>query len=491
MAQGGRDAAGIGAGDSSLATNITISGGYVIAAAGTRAAGIGNGANGATSVTGLSVTGSAIVHVAGGAPDGGETYGAGIGSGARFANGAEFDLDLSSFTGKIWRYNPGSTAEQIKAGTALLFGYGVISVTTDGHGTAAASVTNAAISSPVALSVSPNPGYAFKEWQVIAGGFTIENNGFTMPGTVGNPGSNVAVKAIFEQETYTINFVNDDNTVLQSNVLNYGEMPVYTGETPTKAATALCDYTFNGWTPTIVAVAEDTTYTAVYNEVPKNNQSTPTTQSRSGKSQPKENAEKPIEPTGLDIEKLFASFDDLDLNAWYAEGVAYVLNRGIMKGMGDGKFVPGGTATRAQMAQILFNLSGAEKQTVTTAFSDVGEGNWFADSVSWVVKSGIAQGEGSVFGAKDPITREQLAVMLYNFAKLQGMDVSVKGSLDGYGDCEEVSSWAREAMIWAVDSEIIKGEPGENGNLKLDAEAESTRAQIAVMLQRFCERNKS
>ena len=228
----------------------------------------------------------------------------------------------------------------------------------------------------------------------------------------------------------------------------------------------------------------------MYNAVAKNNQGAVTGGSGRKTSRPKEEEVKAPEEI-IDKAALFANLDDLDVNAWYAEGVAYVLHHGIMKGMGDRKFVPNGTAERAQIAQILFSLSGAEKQDETVIFSDVTERSWFADAVSWIVKSGIAQGTGDRFGAKDPITREQLAVMLYGFAKSQGMDVSTQGSLDGYADSENLSSWAREAIIWAVGSEIIKGETDETGELKLNAKAESTRAQIALIFQRFCERNKS
>ncbi len=186
-----------------------------------------------------------------------------------------------------------------------------------------------------------------------------------------------------------------------------------------------------------------------------------------------------------DIQTLFAAYPDLDPNMWYAEGVAFVLSHEIMKGTDKG-FEPNANTSRAQLAQMLFNLDGAKPVKSDASFTDLKVISWYADSVSWIVESGIAKGEGEKFGANNPITREQIAVFLYNYAKFKGYDVTVSKDAANFPDSDKASDWAKAALAWAVEKGIISGTKADDSVL-MDAKGNATRAQVATMIQRFCE----
>ncbi|MBR4171189.1 MAG: leucine-rich repeat protein [Kiritimatiellae bacterium] len=174
-------------------------------------------------------------------------------------------------------------------------------------------------------------------------------------------------------------------------------------------------------------------------------------------------------------------FDDVDANAWYANDVGWAASREIMNGTGQG-FEPELETSRGMLAQMIFNLDGAEAGEITEAFGDVSADDWYAASVSWATACGIAQGQGDSFGADATATREQTVVMLYNYAKYKGYDVSADGELAKFSDAEEISGWAQEAMRWAVGIGLINGM--DDGTVAPGGSA--TRAQIAALMQRFC-----
>ena len=176
------------------------------------------------------------------------------------------------------------------------------------------------------------------------------------------------------------------------------------------------------------------------------------------------------------------AFPDVADGAWYAEAVDYVSARGIMVGTGVG-FEPELTASRATIAQLLFNFDGARPGLITGRFTDVAVGDWYAAAVSWLVANGIAEGEGDAFGVDDPVTREQLVVLLYRYASFKGRDVSARGGLSRFADAETVSDWAQDAMGWAVAVGLIEG----TGDGSLAPNASANRAQIAALMMRFCE----
>ena len=180
------------------------------------------------------------------------------------------------------------------------------------------------------------------------------------------------------------------------------------------------------------------------------------------------------------------TFTDVKGDEWYADNAAWAASREIMNGVGGGQFDADATASRGMIAQLLFNLDGAEATGATAQFAEVRAEDWFADAVAWLAETGVARGEGETFGANDPVTREQLAVMLYNYAKYKGFDVSARADLSRFPDADGASGWAKEALAWAVGVGLINGTTAEDGVVILDAQSGSTRAMVAAIVQRFC-----
>lgn len=174
-------------------------------------------------------------------------------------------------------------------------------------------------------------------------------------------------------------------------------------------------------------------------------------------------------------------FTDVAADAWYYDAVAYVYEQGMMKGTNDGTtFSPAMNLTRGMMAQILYNL---EKGTAPAegSFTDVAANAWYADAVNWAAANDIVNGYGNgKFGPEDSITREQMAVLLYNYAKFKGYDVTTSGDLTTFSDDEKVSDWAEYAMKWAVGEKLING-----SNNALNPLGTASRAEVAQILMNF------
>jgi hypothetical protein len=176
-------------------------------------------------------------------------------------------------------------------------------------------------------------------------------------------------------------------------------------------------------------------------------------------------------------------YSDVRESTWYYEAVSYVSQNGLMKG-DVSNFSPDGDMTRAMAVTVLFRLGGASGSYDNT-FSDVPAGSWFENAAAWAASNGIASGmDNNSFAPQSTLSREQLTTMLYNYAKYKGLNVTVTGSsvLDGYADSGRVSAWAEGAMKWAVSARILSGDGGN-----LDPQGNTTRAQIAAVLQRFIE----
>ena len=189
-------------------------------------------------------------------------------------------------------------------------------------------------------------------------------------------------------------------------------------------------------------------------------------------------------PGGVDCPAY--SYRDVDTSAWYHEAVDYVLVNGLMSGYGNGVFGPNDHLSRAQLCQILYNKEGRPAVTGNSAFTDVAEGAWYLGAVTWTAENGIVGGYGSgLFGPEDNITREQLAAILYRYARAKGYDVSVGEDTNilSYTDALEISEYAIPAMQWACGAGIING-TGDGSTLSPQGQA--TRAQTATMLMRFC-----
>lgn len=175
------------------------------------------------------------------------------------------------------------------------------------------------------------------------------------------------------------------------------------------------------------------------------------------------------------------SFVDVDKQAWYYPAVRYVCYYGMMNGTSAESFAPENEFSRAQMAQILYNLEGRPR-TVQTAYTDVSQDAWYAAAISWAIQSGILTGYGDGrVGPDDPITREQLAAILYRYAGQKGYDTSVQADLSGFADADAISAYARLPLAWAHAAGIVNG----TNATTLAPGGTATRAQAATMLMRF------
>ncbi len=176
-------------------------------------------------------------------------------------------------------------------------------------------------------------------------------------------------------------------------------------------------------------------------------------------------------------------FDDVASNAWYAQSVDYVLDRGLMAGTSANTFSPEMPTSRGMLVTILYSLAG-KPQTNAVSFSDVDSNAWYAQAVAWAASKNIVAGyDNGTFGPNDPLTREQTAAILYRFAQVQGLDTNASTSLSGFSDQDDVQEWALPAMEWAVTSGLISGT--DLGTLMPQAGA--SRAQMAVILMNFCQ----
>ena len=191
---------------------------------------------------------------------------------------------------------------------------------------------------------------------------------------------------------------------------------------------------------------------------------------------------------------VLAMFKDLKPGAWYLKHVVWAVSNNLMQGTGD-CFEPESPLTRGQTAMLIYNLEFkpdlVEKSGI--AFEDVKPGDWYYHAVMWMAGAGIAKGDGSRFKPKEAITREQLVTLLYSYGKYKKLDVAADGKeeiLKKFKDANRVSSWAREAMGWALSAGIITGNTAPDGSLQLDPKGLATRGQMAAIFQRFCKLNQ-
>ena len=178
------------------------------------------------------------------------------------------------------------------------------------------------------------------------------------------------------------------------------------------------------------------------------------------------------------------TFSDVKESDWFYKGVSYVVENGMMNGMGDNQFAPNAPLTREMLAVVLYNMEKQPESTGVNPFADVKADMWYTDAIVWANANGIVAGyDDSTFGLGDSITREQLAAILYRYAQLKGYDVTEKADLTGYTDSTSISSYAVEAMQWANANGIVNGMT----ETTLAPQGTATRAQVATMLMNFCE----
>ena len=175
------------------------------------------------------------------------------------------------------------------------------------------------------------------------------------------------------------------------------------------------------------------------------------------------------------------TFHDVPSSSWAYGAVSFASSHELFVGTGENSFSPDISMTRGMVAMVLYNLENNPDTGLDNQFSDVADGAWYAEAVSWAAQEGIVYGypDGS-FGSGNGVTREQLAVMLYRYAGSPGADA---GSADRFSDASSISAYAREAMDWAVTNGIVNGIGGN----QLAPKGQATRAQVAQMLKNYLE----
>ena len=196
-----------------------------------------------------------------------------------------------------------------------------------------------------------------------------------------------------------------------------------------------------------------------------------------------------IPATGsVDVTQMFT---DVEKN-WAYPGIQYCVTHGIMGGMGDGTFAPTGTTTRAQIVQILYNLEGTPAVSGTTPFTDL-TANWYKPAILWAYQNNVVAGTSpNTFAPDQPVTREQIAVILtqYMFHVLKMKRTWTPADLSTFPDGAQVSGWAKEAMQDAVALGLINGTKASDGVVYLDPQGSAARQQVATILMNFCQNVK-
>lgn len=175
-------------------------------------------------------------------------------------------------------------------------------------------------------------------------------------------------------------------------------------------------------------------------------------------------------------------FDDVAQADWFYDAVRFVYENGLIAGTGGTAFSPQANTSRGMIVTILYRLEGTPGAGANT-FSDVAAGKYYTDAVAWAAENEIVSGYGDgKFGPEDAITREQMAVILMNYAKFKGYDVSMSTDLSKYTDEGSISGWAKDAISWANAAGLIRGD-----SAKLTPAGYAERCQVTAILQRFIE----
>lgn len=174
-------------------------------------------------------------------------------------------------------------------------------------------------------------------------------------------------------------------------------------------------------------------------------------------------------------------FTDVKEGDWYYDAISFVYEQGYFSGMGGNLFAPNTSMSRSMLATVLYRLSG-ESYSGAASFSDVPDDLWYTTAVAWASEKGIVNGMGgNVFAPDELVTREQMVTMLYRYQSYKKGNTSARGSLSDFPDGDAVSSWAKDGVEWAVGKKLLTGR--NTGHL--DPSGTATRAEVATILQRF------
>ncbi len=198
-----------------------------------------------------------------------------------------------------------------------------------------------------------------------------------------------------------------------------------------------------------------------------------------GSNTPFETSEKPTDPDEL-------PFQDVRNGDWFYDSVIYVYGHGLMTGLNDTTFGPGEPLARAQLAVILYRLSGSPEVTYEDIFPDVPDGQWYTDAVIWAQEKGIVTGysDSGTFKPGNNINRQEITTMMYRYAKYQGYSLEGGADYSSYPDAANVQEFAKDSMSWAVGNGIVTGK--ENPT-RLDPLGNTARAECATIIMRFME----
>ena len=304
------------------------------------------------------------------------------------------------------------------------------------------------------------PGYTFTGWS--GTGLTGEDNlTVTIPkGSTGNR----SYTAHWSLNTYSITYDLDGGTAFGNPDSYTVESATITLNQPTKTG-----YTFTGWSGTDLTGEDNLTVTIPAGSIGDRRYT----------------AHWEFDPTIIAALNPTPNVDFLDVSRvdWFYYDVRYVCENGLMNGTSRNRFSPYGTATRGMLVTILYRMENEPRCFGSAAFSDVKPGAYYEKAVIWASQNGIVSGyTDGTFRPDAPVTREQLASILYRYTLYRGQDVSAgeTTSLTGYGDAQAVSSYALPAMRWACGTGILQGANG-----KLNPSGLATRAQLAAMLHRY------
>ena len=252
-----------------------------------------------------------------------------------------------------------------------------------------------------------------------------------------------------EADVYTVTWVVDGKQTTEE--YEEGETPVFQGSTDKVDDAQYC-YLFSGWSPALVPVTADVTYTAQYTRYALTD---------------------------------FSGFTDVTKADWFYAEVNRAAQLGLFNGVGEASFDPEGRVSRAMLVTVLYRLAGEPEVEFKTCFLDVKKGLWYSDAVIWAYEEGITLGtDAAHFSPDAAVTREQTATFLCRYAQWEGYDVSARADLSGFPDEDAVSAYAEDAVSWAVANGLISGSAQNDTNYLLPG-GTAIRAQSAAIMVRF------
>ena len=195
---------------------------------------------------------------------------------------------------------------------------------------------------------------------------------------------------------------------------------------------------------------------------------------------------KPDEPEDPTKDEWKNPFTDVNKDDWFYSSVEYACRNGLMKGTSDTKFEPESAVTRGMFVTVLYRLEN-EPAAKKAAFTDIERGSYYENAVAWASENALVNGiSENEFAPEEAITREQMAAILYRYAKFKGMDMTVQSQKNRYTDSGEIEAYAAEAVLWASEYGILTGHADGRFAPKDNAE----RAQMAAVFMRFIENLK-